>query len=92
MRLAIARCPKCSCEFALSREVMDEMVELTCPRCERVFEPLDEDLDGDYQLGTDEREPLEEVIDGEAGEEYGSDDGEDDGDEQNVKAEDEQRD
>ena len=38
MKMAIAHCPRCSCEFALPGEVVEEMEELTCPRCERTFD------------------------------------------------------
>ena len=38
-KLVICQCPECGTEFAMHRQDLEEVGEVTCPLCEEVFVP-----------------------------------------------------
>ena len=56
-------CPECDTEFAMAREALENVAEVSCPICEVPFEPPtgvgdeedeDEDEPDDYESARDE--------------------------------------
>ena len=86
-KLSVCACPECGGEFVMQAEDVAEVLEVTCPLCEQVFEPPAEEEE-EEEGGAEEPEESEGP---EVGAEEGTDDDEGHEDEDEGAAEDDQR-
>ena len=47
-KLTMCECPECDTQFAMAKDVVDEMAEVTCPLCEGRFEHEDDDQNQEF--------------------------------------------